>query len=119
MLGDGALGAERDVPRHLRTPVGLTIGRATGTVTIVDDDARRPSRWRRPTPSGAEQSRDPISFTVTRSANLAGAIVVNLAWSGTARYGTDYTVTVTGGTLSAERPAAHARRRRRHARRSR
>ena len=55
----------------------------------------------RPTPSGAEQGQDPIVFTVTRSNYLTGNITVNLAWSGTATLGTDYTLSSSGGTLSA------------------
>src|SRR5262249_24182361 len=42
----------------------------------------------------------PIVFTVTRGANLNGAITINLTWSGTATFGTDYTVAASGGTLS-------------------
>jgi hypothetical protein len=39
-------------------------------------------------------------FTLARTANLATQIVVNLAWSGTAVLGTDYTVTASGATLN-------------------
>ncbi len=51
--------------------------------------------------NGAEAGADPIVFTISRSVSLVDPVVVNLGWSGTAVYGTDYTVTVTGGTLSA------------------
>ena len=50
--------------------------------------------------SGGEYGADPIVFTVTRTVNVLDQVSVNLGWSGTAVYGTDYTVTVTGGTLS-------------------
>src|SRR5262249_28519348 len=50
--------------------------------------------------SGAEQASDPIVFTVTRNGNATNQILVNLTWSGTATFGADYTVTVSGGSLS-------------------
>ena len=39
-------------------------------------------------------------FTVTRAANSHGAVVVNLTWNGAAVFGTDYTVSASGGVLS-------------------
>ena len=53
--------------------------------------------------AGAEQGSDPIVFTITRSGSLTNQVVVNLTWSGAAVFGTDYTVTVTGGTPVRER----------------
>jgi len=53
--------------------------------------------------AGSERGPDPIVFSVARTGGLAGTIVIALAWSGTAKLGTDYTVGVTGGTLSANR----------------
>ena len=49
--------------------------------------------------SGNEYLRDPIVFTISRSGSTTGSITINLGWSGTAVFGTDYTVTATGGTL--------------------
>ena len=51
--------------------------------------------------NGAEQGQDPIVFTFTRSNSLSGNIVINLAWSGTATLTADYTLSSSGGTLSA------------------
>jgi len=101
VLGDGLWESNESFLVNLSSAVGLTIARATGTITIVDDDPAPVVSVTATDAAGAEQASDPIRFTVTRSANLNGAIVVNLAWSGTATYGTDYTVSATGGTLSA------------------
>ena len=60
--------------------------------------------------SGNEYLRDPIVFTITRSGSTLGSITINLGWSGTAIFGTDYTVTATGGTLGRQRHDDHARR---------
>ena len=72
---------------------------ATATGTIADNDAL--VTVTATDPSGAEQGQDPIVFTVTRSNYLTGNIIVNLTWSGTATLGTDYTLSSSGGTLSA------------------
>ena len=50
---------------------------------------------------GAEQGPNSIVFTVTRSLAL-GAVTITLAWSGTAAFGTDYTVSASGGTVSSD-----------------
>ena len=52
--------------------------------------------------SGSEQGPDPIVFTVTRTGSTAAALIVNVGWTGAAVAG-DYTVAVSGGTLSADR----------------
>jgi len=49
--------------------------------------------------SGAEQAQNPIVFTVSRSSST-GTLAVGIQWSGAATLGSDYTVTVSGGTLS-------------------
>src|SRR5262249_35698515 len=51
---------------------------------------------------GAEQGSDPITFSVARAVNTAVSTVINLTWNGTATFGTDYTVTASGGTLAAD-----------------
>ena len=66
----------------------ITISGALRTVTVTATDA-----------SGAELLRNPIVFTISTGSPLASTVVVNLAWTGTAAYGTDYTVAVSGGTL--------------------
>ena len=52
--------------------------------------------------AGSEQPGDTLVFDVSRDETTTGPIVVALTWSGTAIFGTDYTVTVTGGSLSAD-----------------
>ena len=81
---------------------GYVLGSTTsGTGSILDNDGSSTVSVSAADASGAEAAADPIAFTVTRTGNLWSSIVVNLGWSGTATFGTDYTVTVTGGTLSA------------------
>ena len=80
---------------------GYTAGSpASATGTIADNDAPATVSVSATDASGAETGANPIVFTVTRSANTTSSVVVNLAWSGTAAYGTDYTVTASGGARS-------------------
>ncbi|MFZ0529420.1 MAG: HYR domain-containing protein [Propionicimonas sp.] len=51
--------------------------------------------------TGAESGADPLKFTVTRS-DAAVPLAITLGWSGTATFGVDYTVQVTGGALAAD-----------------
>src|SRR5262249_10708401 len=86
----------------LSNPVGAVIGTGTGTGTIVNDDAQPTIALAGTSLSGAEQGQVPIVFTINRGANLTGSLTVNLAWSGTAAWATDYTVTASNGaTLGA------------------
>ena len=81
---------------------GYTVGSpASASGTIADDDAAPTVSVAATDPNGSEQGPHTIVFTVTRALNTNGTIVVNLTWGGTATFGTDYTVAVTGGTLSA------------------
>jgi hypothetical protein len=52
--------------------------------------------------TGGEAGATPIVFVLTRTVNLNGTVVVPLTWSGTA-LSTDYTVSVSGGTLNSSR----------------
>ena len=72
---------------------------ASATGTIADNDAL--VTVTATDANGAEQGQDPIVFTFTRSNSLSGNIVINLGWSGTAALTTDYTLSSSGGTLSA------------------
>jgi hypothetical protein len=83
----------------LSSPVGGSIGTGTGTVTIVNDDAKPTVALAGTSLSGAEQNKVPIVFTLTRGANLTGPLTVSLGWTGTATFGTDYTVAVNNGAL--------------------
>ena len=69
---------------------------------------RRRLGHRDATRAGNENGPDPIVFTITRTTNVLDQVVLNLGWSGTATYGTDYTVTVTGGDALGERADADA-----------
>ncbi|HET9217470.1 MAG TPA: Calx-beta domain-containing protein, partial [Terriglobia bacterium] len=101
LLGDGLVEADEWFSVVLSAPVGMVIGRETGTATILNDDATPLVSVSAVDAAGAEQNRDPLSFVITRSANLAGDIVVNLSWTGTAALTSDYTLAATGGMLSA------------------
>jgi hypothetical protein len=72
---------------------------ASGSIT--DNDAPAVVSLAATDAAGAEQANDPVAFTLTRSVNANWQLAINLAWSGAATYGTDYTVSVAGGTLSA------------------
>ena len=105
-VGDGDADARRPAPA---TRSARRRARAARSPTTT---RRRRSRVRRPTASGAEQGSDPIDSR-SRGRTRFKQIVVNLTWSGTATLGADYTVSASGGTLSANGLAADARRRRR------
>ena len=90
--------------------VFLTLGAGTGytvgspgsaNASIVDNDAL--VAIAATDASGSETAPNPIVFTVSRTLSTAYQITVNLVWSGTATLGTDYTVTASGGTLSADK----------------
>jgi hypothetical protein len=55
------------------------------------------------TPNAAESGSVAGAFTVIRSGSTTAAAQVKLTWGGSAAYSTDYNVTVSGGTLSADR----------------
>ena len=103
ILGDTAVEPDETFSVVLSSPVGLTLGTDTATVTIVNDDILPSVSLTAGDPNAAETGREPGVFTITRSANLSGSLVVKLTWGGTATNGTDYTVTAAGGTLSADR----------------
>src|SRR6185369_5776204 len=101
--GDNTFEADETFKILLTNPIGLAFGDNAATVTIVNDDTITP-----PTltvaatdTAGAEQGSDPIVFTVSRIGNVIADTAATLAWSGTATLGTDYTVSVTGATISA------------------
>ena len=88
----------------LNSGTGYTVGApASATGSIADNDALAVVTVSATKASGAEQGSDPIDFTVTRTTNTIKQLVFNLTWSGTATFGTDYTVTAIGGTLSANK----------------
>ncbi|MBL8484085.1 MAG: hypothetical protein JNJ60_17950, partial [Rhodocyclaceae bacterium] len=103
ITGDGQWEADETFNIVLSNPVGLVLADDTGVVTITNDDAQPAVSVAASDATGAEAASNPIAFTVSRSANLVGDIVVNLGWAGSATLGADYTVSVSGGVLSADR----------------
>jgi Ca2+-binding RTX toxin-like protein len=101
--GDNSVESDEMFKIFLTNPAGLTFGDNVGLVTIVNDDVNSP-----PTvtvtatdAAGSEQGTEPIVFTVSRVGYVAGSSAVSLSWTGTATLNTDYIVSVTGATLSA------------------
>jgi hypothetical protein len=76
-------------------------GSTTASGSITDNDAPAVVSLAATDAAAAELNLNPLVFTLTRTVNANNQLVINLAWSGAATYGTDYTVSVTGGTLSA------------------
>ena len=99
-IDDNVVEGTETVVLTLANGTGYSIGTPkTATGSIVDNDVSIVSVDATDA-NGAEQGQDPIVFTVTRSAITTAQIVVALTWGGTAKYGTDYLVTVSaGGTL--------------------
>jgi hypothetical protein len=89
-------------PDHcIQGTAGAEISTSSATVTITNDDVQSLVAVAVGDGAGAEAASDPITFTITRSENLASGLSVNLQWGGTASFGTDYTVTTSAGTLAA------------------
>jgi hypothetical protein len=99
VVGDTVFEPDEVFAVKLTSWAGFNLADATGAVTIQNDDASVSVSTT--DSSGAEQLRDPIVFTVTRVGNLSAGLVANLAWSGTAAFGADYTVAATGAALGA------------------
>jgi Calx-beta domain/RTX calcium-binding nonapeptide repeat (4 copies) len=101
LIGDAIGEANEIFYVALAAPNGLTISDDAGQVTILNDDATPTVTVAATDSVGGEQGQNPLVFTVTRAGSASGSLGVNLTWGGTAAYGVDYTVSVTGGTLSA------------------
>jgi hypothetical protein len=80
----------------------LTLGTATGTGTILNDDSAvvtLPTVMVTTTQGTAVESpSESAVYTISRTGSTAGTLVVNFAWTGTAAR-TRYSVAVTNGTL--------------------
>jgi hypothetical protein len=87
--GDTTLELDETFSINLTNPVGGTIGRATATGTIVDED--------RPTialtiadDDATESKKNPGQFKLTRTGTATQSLSVNYSIDGTATNGTDY-----------------------------
>jgi hypothetical protein len=100
-VDDTSIESTEGVTLTIATGTGYTVGTPSASGTITDNDTPPTVTVAATDASGAEQGSDPILFTVSRTVNTFGTNAVTLAWSGAAVLGTDYTVTATGATLSA------------------
>ena len=101
-VDDSVVESDETVILTLATGAGYTVGAAgSATGTIADNDIGVSVAVTDGV--GAEQGLDPLVFTVTRTGVATGTTNVTLAWSGSATLTTDYTVGVSGATISANR----------------
>ena len=99
---DTTVESTETVTLTLNSRTGYALGTPTAANgSIIDNDGSATVSIAATDNAGAEQGSDPIVFTVTRGGNIWSNVVVNLGWTRTATFGTDYTATVTGGTLAA------------------
>ncbi|HWQ28293.1 MAG TPA: Calx-beta domain-containing protein [Dehalococcoidia bacterium] len=103
VVGDGAGEGNETFRVVLTSWAGFNLADGAGVVTITNDDPLPALAVSVTDGSGSEQGSDPVRFVVNRVGNLEGDVTVGLAWTGMATLGSDYTVSVTGGTLSADR----------------
>jgi hypothetical protein len=97
VTGDTLYEADETLVFALSNASGAVIGTSATLLTIVNDDAAPLVSIAASDVAASEQGADPATFTLTRSANLTGAIAVALDFAGPAAFGIDYTVTVAGG----------------------
>ena len=69
-------------------------------MTIVDDDPKPTVSVTASANAASEAGPTSTTYTITRAANLVGAITVAISFSGTAKYGTDYTASGSGVTMT-------------------
>ena len=101
-VDDTAIEGSEDVILTVVAGSGYTVGPAgSATGTIADNDTGVSVAVTDGT--GAELGLNPLVFTVTRTGVTTGTTNVTLAWSGSATLTTDYTVGVSGATISANR----------------
>jgi hypothetical protein len=102
-VNDTLIETDEQVTLTLAAGAGYTLGAptlATGTITDNDTPVITVAAT---DAAGAEQASNTIVFTVTRSGNTTVSTAVTLAWNGSATLTADYTVGVTGATISANR----------------
>ena len=85
----------------LASGTNYTVGQpSSATGSIADNETPPPTVTVAKTQDGSEAGQAPVVFTVSRTGSTTGTLAVGLTIGGTATQTTDYTVTVTGGTLS-------------------
>ncbi|HEX7167002.1 MAG TPA: Calx-beta domain-containing protein [Acidimicrobiales bacterium] len=99
VVGDATQEADETFTVVLTGPTGALLGDASGIVSILNDDVPAVVTVVA-TDNSASESGDVATFVVTRNGDISQSLAVALAWSGVAGYGVDYTISVTGGTLS-------------------
>ena len=101
-IDDTAIEQTESVTLAIQNGTGYTRGTPnTATGSILDNDTPPAVSAVVVDATGSETASEPVVFGVTRRTAYT-PIVVNLTWTGTAVFGTDYTVTVSSGaTLSA------------------
>jgi hypothetical protein len=105
VVGDGLYEGNESFSVELTSWAAFNLADRTGVVTITNDDIAPVVTVSASDASGSEPGIDKITFTVTRTTNLSGALTVNLAWGGSAS-AADYTgglatVTIADGVASA------------------
>jgi hypothetical protein len=76
---------------------------ASGTVNIIDNPPAKPTVTLVTTDAVAtELGLTSGTFELRRTGDASATLVVNLTWAGTGVRGTDYTLSATGGTISAD-----------------
>jgi len=96
VVGDALYEANETLSIELTSWAGFNLADKSGLVTITNDDAAPVITVTATDASGSEPGTDKIVFTITRTANLTGAVTVNLTWAGTAS-ASDYTLSLGAG----------------------
>jgi hypothetical protein len=101
-VNDIALEPTESVTLTVLPGAGYALGAVASATGAIDDNDVAVSVVATDS-AGAEQGSNTIVLTATRSGFLAASTAVNLVWTGSAALGTDYSVTVSGATLSSDR----------------
>ena len=102
IVGDGVQEPDEYFTVAITGVVGAFIGDGSGRVTVTNDDTTVTVSVGVTDSSASEVGADPATFVVTRDVAIADTLQVRITWSGTAVRGVDYSVSVTGGSLSAD-----------------
>ena len=102
LIGDVVEEADEYFVVAITDTAGAFIGDGSGRVTIGNDDKTVTVSVGVTDASASEIGANPATFTVTRDGVTVLPLQVRITWSGQAVRGVDYTVAVTGGSLSAD-----------------